>query len=66
MIPHEFHSQREMSRTGAELFRKRTTRMVVYSHVMKACAGPCRRSRSAGQFIGGDTFCKQCRIRSTP
>lgn len=64
MIPHEFYTPREMSLTEVEKFRDRTARLVIYSHRQKKCAGPCNRNRSAGQFVGGDTLCIQCRLRS--
>jgi len=34
------------------------------NHAKKTCKGPCRRSRSVGQFAGDDVLCIKCRRRA--
>lgn len=47
-----------------EAYRERTNALIHFNHSQKTCAGPCRQSRSVGQFHDGDSLCKKCRRRT--
>lgn len=65
MIPHEFNGRLGTSLLSTVLFSECTAKRLVYNHAMRHCKGPCKQTRSLGQFVNGDTLCIKCR-RNAP
>ena len=56
-----------MMRTFGNLLHKSrevTVTTLQLHHAKKTCKGPCRRSRSVGQFAVDDALCMMCRRRT--
>lgn len=49
---------------GEWMYRQRSNKPMPVSYAMKRCAGPCKRTRSVGQFAANDELCATCRRRA--
>jgi hypothetical protein len=52
-----------LSPAALHAYRKSSRKSMPMSSV-RTCGGPCRKRRSAAQFLPGQTLCRICRLRS--